>query len=88
MVPGLGGCCGAVAVAAVPPAAGKQSSRRGGDAPVAKLQRVIGEEKVKMGGEPGEVAAEGKERRNKREHQKAPPIVMHQFPFHSRPGLL
>jgi hypothetical protein len=55
---------------------------------VAKLQRVIGEEKVKMGGEPGEVAAEGKERRNKREHQKAPPIVMHQFPFHSRPGLL
>ncbi|RCV37890.1 hypothetical protein SETIT_8G099200v2 [Setaria italica] len=87
MVLGLGGCCGSVAVAAVSPAAGKQSSR-GGDAPVAKQQRVVGEEKVKMGGEPGEVAAEGKEGRKKREHQKAPPIVMHQFPFHSRPGLL
>ncbi|KAF8663553.1 hypothetical protein HU200_055365 [Digitaria exilis] len=38
-------------------------------------------------GEPAKVTRAGKERK-KRDHQKDPLIVMHQFLFHSRPGLL
>ncbi|CAL4993839.1 unnamed protein product [Urochloa decumbens] len=90
MVLGLGGCCSGVAVAAASPAAAVRQSSQGGDTLKAKQQQrvVAGEEKMEMGGEPGQVADAGKERRKKGDHQKAPPIVMHQFPFHSRPGLL
>jgi hypothetical protein len=41
-------------------------------------------EAERMGGDPGEVAAAGRKESKKRD----PPMVMHQFPFHSRPGLL
>ncbi|CAN6371641.1 unnamed protein product [Urochloa humidicola] len=87
MVLGLGGCCGGVAVAdgrRVSPAA-KQDSEGEGHPEAKKQQRRVVKEKMK-GGELAEVAA-GKERK-KREHQKDLPIVVHQFPFHSRPGLL
>ncbi|RLM70117.1 hypothetical protein C2845_PM17G07250 [Panicum miliaceum] len=73
--------------AAVSPAA--KPAAEGGGHPEAKKQqqRVVEVEKMKKGGEPGEVTAAGKERQKDR--QKDPPIVMvHQFPFHSRPGLL
>jgi hypothetical protein len=42
-------------------------------------------EKMKKGGETAEVA-EGRE--VKKNHHKDSPILVHQFPFHSRPGLL
>ncbi|KAG2557261.1 hypothetical protein PVAP13_8NG176900 [Panicum virgatum] len=79
MVLGLGGCCGAAAVAAAVSPAAKRS---GEGAPEAKQQREVGDEKMeKMAGR--------EERKKTRDHQKDdPPIVVHQFPFHSRPGLL
>ncbi|CAL4981410.1 unnamed protein product [Urochloa decumbens] len=84
MVLGFGGCFG-VAVAAVSPVAGKQS----GEGPDAKRQqKLVREEEKKMGGEPGEFAAAGRKESKKRDHHKDPPIVKHQLPFHSRPGLL
>ncbi|CAO2143925.1 unnamed protein product [Urochloa humidicola] len=88
MVLGLGGCCGGVAVAAASPAAARQSAQEGDALDAKQQQKVIaGEDKQDMGGEPGKVAAAGKER-NKRGHQRAAPVVMHKFPFHSRPGML
>ncbi|CAL4984803.1 unnamed protein product [Urochloa decumbens] len=85
MVLGLGGCCGGVAVAdgRASPAA-KQDPEKG-DPEAKKQQRRVVKEKMK-GGELAEVAAE--KERKKRERQKDPPIVVHQFPFYSRPGLL
>jgi len=87
----LGGCCSGVAVAdgrRVSPAA-KQASEGEGHLEAKKQHhQVVRGEKMKKGGEPGKVAAAGKERK-KRDHQKDPPIMMvHQFPFHSRPSLL
>jgi len=91
MVLGLGGCCGGVAVAdgrRVSPAAKQAPEGEGHPEPEKQQHRVVQEEKMKKGGEPGKVAAAGKERK-KRNHQKDPPIMMvHQFPFHSRPSLL
>ncbi|CAN6371638.1 unnamed protein product [Urochloa humidicola] len=84
MVLGLGRCFG-VTVAAVSPAAEKQS---GVECPEVKRKQKVVREEEKKGGELGEVAAAGRKERKKRDHQKDPPIVMHQFPFHSRPGLL
>ncbi|XP_062198011.1 uncharacterized protein LOC133900791 [Phragmites australis] len=83
------GCFGAPAGRKVSPAA-RQSG--GGEGQEAKQQQVLqvkapsglGEEK--MGGEPAKVAAAGRKEK-KWDHRKAP-LVMHQFPFHSRPGLL
>jgi hypothetical protein len=48
-------------------------------------QQPVVKEKMKKGGEPAEVA-EGRE--VKKNHHKDSPILVHQFPFHSRPGLL
>uniref|UniRef100_A0A453HKW7 Uncharacterized protein n=5 Tax=Triticinae TaxID=1648030 RepID=A0A453HKW7_AEGTS len=45
---------------------------------------VVGEAK-QMGGVDHQVKAAGKEEKKKR---SGAPIVMHHFPFHSRPGLL
>jgi len=73
---GLGGCCGGVAVAAA--AVSPAAKRSGEGAPEAKQQREVGDEKM----------AGREEMKKKRDHQKDPPIVVHQFPFHSRPGLL
>ncbi|KAF8663552.1 hypothetical protein HU200_055364 [Digitaria exilis] len=77
MVLGLAGCCGGVAVADQRNRAMKKQQQQ---------QRVVKEEKTKKGVEPADVAA-GKDRK-KRDQQKDSPILMHQFPFHSRPGLL
>ncbi|CAO2148612.1 unnamed protein product [Urochloa humidicola] len=86
MVLGLGGCCGGVAVAdtrRVSPA--KQGAEGEGDPEDKKQQQRVVKEKMK-GDVLAEVAA-GKQRK-KRDQQKDPPIIVHQFPFHSRPGLL
>ncbi|CAN6362814.1 unnamed protein product [Urochloa humidicola] len=84
MVLGLGACFGVTAAAVS--TAGKQSGVE--EVPEVERQRKVGREEKKMGGKPGEVAAAGRKDKKKRDHQKDPPIVMHQFPFHSRPGLL
>ncbi|XP_062182744.1 uncharacterized protein LOC133886864 [Phragmites australis] len=84
---GLGlGCFGGPAGRKVSPAA-----KQLGGGLEAKQQQVAKEEasggvveEKKMGGEPANVAAGRKEKKRDR---KAP-IVMPQFPFHSRPGLL
>ncbi|KAF8663556.1 hypothetical protein HU200_055368 [Digitaria exilis] len=84
MVLGLAGCC---TVSRVSPAA--KEAGEGHQEAMKKpqqQQRVVKEEKMKKGVEPADVVA-GKERK-KRDQQKDSPIVMHQFPFHSRPGLL
>lgn len=67
-------------------AAGRKVSpdaRRSGESPEAHKdqQRVVKQEKVKH-----VVEVAGKEK--KRDHEKAAVVMRHQFPFHSRPGLL
>ncbi|KAG0529549.1 hypothetical protein BDA96_05G108100 [Sorghum bicolor] len=77
MVLGLGGCCGSVAIAderKVPPAE-------------AKIQRRAVKDAASSGCSSGE-KEKTKEEGKKRDHEKAPPIMKHQFPFHSRPSLL
>ncbi|KAK3119928.1 hypothetical protein QOZ80_9AG0678020 [Eleusine coracana subsp. coracana] len=83
---GLGlGCFGAAS------AAGRKVSpdaRQSGERPEAKeQQRVVKEEKVQKGGEAKHVEPVGKEKKRDNE-KKAAMLMRHQFPFHSRPGLL
>ncbi|KAF8701637.1 hypothetical protein HU200_033476 [Digitaria exilis] len=87
MVLGLGGCWGGVAdeMRVMSPAM-KHAAGGDGHPDAKKQQQRVVKEKMKAG-EPAKVARAGKERK-KRDHQKDPLIVMHQFLFHSRPGLL
>ncbi|KAF8701638.1 hypothetical protein HU200_033477 [Digitaria exilis] len=91
MVLGLAGCCGGVAVADQRNRVSPAAKEEGEGHPEAmkkqqQQQRVVKEEKMKKGVEPADVAA-GNDRK-KRDQQKDSPILMHQFPFHSLPGLL
>ncbi|CAN6371642.1 unnamed protein product [Urochloa humidicola] len=86
MVLGLGGCCGSVTITdgrKVSPA--KHAAEGEGHPEAKKQQQRVVKEKVK-GDALAEIVA-GKERK-KRDYKKDPPIIVHQFPFHSRPGLL
>jgi hypothetical protein len=88
MVWGLGGCFGGVAVAAVSPAAAgrKQSASEGGaEAKQQQQQRVAPREEEQQA---AASVAGGRKERKKKDGEKASVVVMHQFPFHSRPGLL
>ncbi|KAF8663554.1 hypothetical protein HU200_055366 [Digitaria exilis] len=91
MVLGLAGCCGRVAIAADGRSRVSPAAKEAGEGhPEAmkkqqQQQRVMKEIRTK-GVESADVAA-GKDRK-KKDQRKDSPIVMHQFPFHSRPGLL
>lgn len=69
-------CCGASAVAV-----GRKVSP---EANIKEQRRVVKEGKLQKGGEAKQV----EEKEKKRNNQKAAIVVQHQFPFHSRPGLL
>lgn len=78
MVLGLGGCCGGVGAVA-------DGIRKVSPAEAENQQRVVKD--AASGCPPGEKEKTKKERK-KRDHEKSPPIMTYQFPFHSRPSLL